>query len=596
MTPLPAETPPRFQWIPRFEGRARERRWMRGVGVAIGITLFIVGLLAFANLQTQALFRDTIAADVSGGQVERNDGGILFGALVATGGVALMFSSLSRLPAGKRLAPAGLFIASATFLLFTHFTIFVNGIISRNAQQAILTASFLFHDTAKALPIATFTLAFLTITALALTVFAAMRLVTPTLLDDQIRRPEAVHTHRSRLVVLTLLVLASGGGFAWQFFDYALNADASPSGAVFGTSLIVATYYLLTFVLILALALTAWRTYLLGWGDLRYRRSLNFRKGYHNLLNAENWSWMVMGVLTLAVFFTPPAYQPDPGTTDRVFAMDSKGATFFFLLLTGGAYLLHRLAGSQYLRFLRETHQPLPIVPRDHLLHMSLTLAALWALLALLLAPASLSPLTKLSIRFAAVALVAPFFVIRFSLDELARPRLRPGAPVVLLLVALVSVLVGIMLWGAGNSVTTIYARGTGGFTTPEGNVLQPYATGIRLLGSLFIAIPLASTIWYVAARYARRLNPAPLLTFALSIVIGMNLLLTINTGDPYDPTLGQTRVLIGFKMIELTSAMDRALILGAWSAVAAVGFAALTILLDQGADRWRIERRPTEP
>lgn len=578
----PAE---RRLWVPRFEGVQTGGHWRRTLGVAIGIVLFVIGLIVFADLQTQGIFKDTIAADVSEGTIPRNDGGILFGALLVSGGGALMFSSLSRLPMKRRLVPVGLFMVSTVILLFTHFTIFVNGIISTDSRQAILTASFLFHDTAKAQPVAPFTLALLTLVLLVVGALAAMRLVTPQLLDDQILRPRALHPHRTRLVALTLFVAASGAGYAWQFLEYALNADATPSGIVFGTTLVVAGYYLLTFVLLLALSLIVWRTYLLGWGDMRYRKSLNFRRGYQNILNAENWSWMVLGLITLGLFLASPAYQPDAGTTDHVFAMNSKGATFFFLLLTGGAYLVHRKATDQYLTFLRTTDETLPVIPRDPLLTMALTLGAVWAAVAILLMPADLSPLTKLIVRFGAVVLVAPFFMVRFSLDELARPRLRPGAPALLLLVALTSVLVGIMLWGAGNSVTTMYSRGSGGFVTPEGNMLQPYATGIRLLGSLFIAVPLTLTLWYVVGRFERQLNPAPLLTFALSVVIGMNLLLTINAGDPFDPELGQTSVLIGFKMIELTSPTDRALILGAWSAIAAIGFAALAVLLARGAE-----------
>ncbi len=410
-----------------------------------------------------------------------------------------------------------------------------------------------------------------------------MGLVTPDLWRQNVLRPATLGGHRMRVVLATLAFVAFGSGFLRAFFGFALRADSDPKGGFLDTNMLV-VYYLMVITLAAILAIVAWRAYSVVWGDLRDKPSQRFRRGYAYLTHTENWLWGILLVLNGLVLSAGPVYQPE-AAADRVFAMNSKGVSMFFLVVFL-LYFLQRRVSLGYMRFLRAERPSLSVVRRDSLWAMTVILAGGWALLALVLIPVDLTPLTKLILRYGFVALIVPFFAVRLDLGELVRPEFRTsGGPLLLLASALVSILVGIMLWGAGNSVVTFYSR-AGGFVTPETSVLQPYATGIRILGSLFIATPLALTLWFLALRFRRVVSPGPLIVVGLSIVVAMNLLFTINTQDVRDDELRASEVLIGFAIVSLSTAFDKAVVTILFAATAAVGVLAMAVLLQRGVDR----------
>lgn len=553
--------------------------------LVVGILLFVGGMLFFSQQQTQAVLRNSFDYQSATLGTGRNDGGILFGAILAGLGIGVLFFGLSRLAPKDRLKPTAGLVASSTALIFLHLTIFVNSFAIPDARLVALRASFMFNDAADFLPIALFILTLATFLLLTGAAFAAMRLVTPLFLRRAIVRPHDPEDHRTRLVLLTLVVIASGAAFTRQFFGYALGADADPTGGMTPTWLTL-TYYLIGITLGLALGTTAWRTYLLAWGDLRAKRSLSFRRYLVPLRQTENWLLGGLIVLHLIVFFARPIHQPDPATTSNIFAVNSKGVSIFLLLMVP-LYWMHRRVERRWLTHLAHTPHPLYTVHRDRLANLAITLGAGWTLIALLFLAVEVEPLTSLASRLAFVAVVVPFFAIGISFDtNRAEPYLKGvGAPLMLLFAALVSILVGIMLWGQGNSVTTFYSR-NGGFVDATSSALQPYSTGIRLLGSLFIAAPAVQLLWFMSARYQRQTNPGAILVAGFSIILAMNILFTINAESPTDVAIRQTEVLVGHYLISLQSGFDKAVVLGLWSLVAALGTVAVTMTLGRGTDR----------
>lgn len=559
--------------------------------VLAGSAVFVLGLLLFADMQTQALFREA-GAQITPGSIPRNDSGILFGAIVAAAGLSLVLASLSPRPAAKRLGPAAGLTAATASLLFAHFTIFVNGFIVPSLNSAAVEASFAFHDAAAALPIATFVLALVTALLIGATILFAMALVAPDAMRTRLLRVRTLEEHRTRVALLTLALLACGAGFLRQFFAYALTGDAQPSGHVFGANLYLLAYYTLSLTLLGALGTTAWRAYTLTWGDLRDKPSRSFRRFNAYLAHTETWLWGTTFVLNGILLLAEPVYTPG-NDVDRVFAMNSKGVSIFFLLVFG-LYALQRLAVREELTHMRAQLGELYVVRRDNLLVMSLILIGGWALLAAISSTWNVTSLSKLILRFAFVALVLPLFALRLDIEQTVRPAFRTrGGPAILFAGAIVAILTGIMLWGVGNTVTTVYSR-NGGFYFPEENVLQPYATGIRILGSLFIAAPLTTALWMMAIRFKRAINPGPLIVAGLSVVLAMNLLFTINAHDLRDPSVRTTEVLVGFASVSVATLLDKVVVLTVFSATAAIGVLAMARLMHQGVDRRHTARAET--
>lgn len=550
-----------------------------------GLVLFVVGFLLFAHNQTQALFRDIHGWELSGGVHPRDDAGILFGALVAGSGLATILWALSPLPRASRflmvLGTVGAFVT----LLVAHFSIFVNGVIFSQEQTVHVQASFLFHDTIATLPINAFALAFLTLIIILIGHLAAMRLLTPDLYRTHIHSPTTLEDHRTRFILATLLLLGVGAAFTRQFFVFAVGADATPADGFLSTNL-VAIYYLMGFALAIALLTVAWRAFILCWGNLVERTTRRFRRGHHALTRFETWLWGAILLLNLVILIAPPVFRPDAGT-DRVFVMDSRGISWFFLLFFP-LYLLHRRIGASHLRFLSRIRSENPTPRLDRLAAMTLTILVLWVLGGLLLPLTGLSPLSALLFRVAPLAVALPFFVLRMDVQSAFQLRTRgPGSPLVLIASAALAIVTGIMLWGVGNSVTVQYSQVSGGFLTPEGRLLQPYSTGIRILGALFMTLPALIMLWLVSTRHASTRNTqiGPLIVSGLAIVFAMNLLFTIDPAGQFDAGLGYTDVHIGFWALLMAETFDTVIMMVLWAAATAIGLIAAVLLLRRGVE-----------
>lgn len=546
--------------------------------VTIGVLLFLLGLYAFVTFQTQVMFTDNARiSEIRPGLAPRNDGGILFGASLTGLGTGLMLAAMSPLRPRKRLVPFGVIVATTASLLWTHFTIFVNAILVPSARSADLTASFLFHDTASALPMATFILAIITLSFVFIWLAAALALVAPSVWQNKLRYPTLVDEHRTRLVIITLFAAVVGVTFVRQFIEYALVGDARPTGGFLNTNITV-VYYLLSLATALAIATTSWRTYTVTWRDLHRTKSMGFRRAYHYLVAGETWLWGIALALNIVVLLAGPAYQPD-ARVDRVFSMNSKGVSVFFFILPA-LYALHRVVSREHVAHLMALPSAIPPKRLDTLAVMTVLLVGLWTILTVVLRAADMTSFGRLLVRVMAVAAALPFFAVRFDSSQYGRPQLRTiGSTYVLLSATAVAMLAGIMLWGSGNSITTRYVE-TGGFVS----TVQPYATGVRVLGSLFLSLPATLGLWFLATRYRPQVHPGPLLVVAFSILIGMNLVLNIDAADPRDVTIGRTDVLVGFSIVSLTTAFDRVVLVSAWIATAAMGFLATALLIYRGS------------
>ncbi|MBW3581481.1 MAG: hypothetical protein KY455_00125 [Euryarchaeota archaeon] len=581
------------RWFGGTEGEATARHDPRPLhhrpAVLMGILLFIGGLMMFAWYQTQQMFKDSLSSEVSAGLVARNDGGILFGALLAGIGLATVLASLSPRAPKRRMVPILGIIASTTGLLFLHFTIFVNSFTIPGEGMIMLRASFIFHDSASFLPMAVFVLALVTLILILLGAMSVMALIAPRLMRERFIRPTHADSHRTRLVLTALTLVLVGGTFVHQFVYYALGADAEPTGGFVATNRVL-LYYLLAISLSAAIATTVWHTRLIVWGDLRDRRSLSFQRSLIPLHRTETWLWAATFALNLLVLFPEPVYTPSGSDTSRVFAMNSRGASIFLLLLFGG-WGVHRWSAKAWLRHLRDDHGINGQAKYDRLFFLATTVIGIWLFTwFLLLALPSLDhfgPTPNLLIRIGAVALVLPFFAMRIQLAETGlRPRLaHHGAPMTLLLFAGLAIVTGLMLWGTGNTITTFYSR-SGGFVNPEESVLQPYATGIQLLGSLFIGLPLMLGLWYLGARHDRIPHPAPILVAAFATVLAMNMVMTIQTEDVFDSALGQTDVLVGYRIVNVASTLDTSVLLGVWAATLLAALGGSLMVLKRAADK----------
>lgn len=553
--------------------------------LATGLLLFLVGFLLFAQNQTQALFRDIQGWEVSGGLHPRNDGGILFGALVAGSGLGTILWALSPLPRGRRFLLTSGAVAAFVALMVAHFSIFVNGLIFSDEQMVHVQASFLFHDTIATIPMNAFALAFLTLIIIVAGLLATISLLTPRLYESHVHRPATLEDHRTRLLLTTLLVLGVGAAFTRQFFTFAVGADATPADGFLSTNL-VAVYYLLGFAMVLALGAAAWRTFLLCWGNLVDRTTRRFRKGHHVLIRFETWVWGAILVLNGVILFAPPVFTPT-AETDRVFMMDSRGVSWFFLLVIPIYILQRRMAASQ-LRFLSHLRRNLPTPRMDRLASMTLTVALLWIAGGILLPLTDLSPLVALLLRVMPLAAIMPFFALQLDVQSAFQLRTRgPGAPLILIASAGLSILAGIMLWGVGNSVTVLYSQVSGGFLTPQGRLLQPYSTGLRLLGALFMAIPTLIMLWLVSTRnpFPRNVQIGPLIVSGLALIFAMNLLFTIDPAGYFDAGLGHTDVRIGFWALLMTETFDTVFMTIVWAATTGLGIVAAVLLLRRGID-----------
>lgn len=546
----------------------------------LGGALFLLGLLAFLMFQSQLLFtEDAQVDDITPGAIPRNDGGIFLGAFLMGAGLGSMLIGSSPRPAAERILPALGFSAGVTVLLVVHFTLFVNAVILSDMGAAMITASFLFHDTMNALPIATFLLTFVTLVLILFTLLCGLALVAPTFWQRRILHPQDPESHRTRLVLLALLLLGTGAAFTRQFIAYALIGDIRPEGGLFRPNITI-VYYLLGFTMLSALAVLALRTYILAWGDLRGAKSRNFRQSYRALTLSESVIWALILLLTGVILLAGPTYRPDGGV-DRVFSMDSKGVSIFFLIVAA-LYAVHRRLSRRYLQTVGRRFDAPTGVGWDALATLTATVVAVWSLIALATWSLDLAPPTALVLRIVPLAALLPFFALRFSGTGPHRLMLRgPGAPYILLAATGIAVLGAIMLWGIGNSATTRYTQADG-FTALGAPILQSYAVWVRLLGAFFLAIPMTWGLWLLAQR-GGRVHPAPLLVVAFSTLIGMNLLFEVGLADPFDATVGRTDVLIGFSLVRLTPA-QQAFLVPLRLATAAVGLVAAGLLVRQGA------------
>jgi hypothetical protein len=553
--------------------------------------MVVLGLLLFGVLQTQAMFRDSLSFGIVAGLTLRNDGGLFFTALMAATGLALVLGALSTRPPRERLLPMAGIAASGTLLLVAHFSIFVNGIILPNQGQVAVTASFLFHDTAT-LSIAVFSLALVTLLLVIGGLLATFSLLTPRLLRERVLHPVTFGDHRTRVHLLTLGLAATGGVYAIQFFRYALTADSDPAG--FFTTNLILVYYVLALLVLAAVGLATWRAFTLSQGDLRLRWSRSFQRNHRLLRKTESWLWGAILVLNLIILAAEPLYRPTSGQTARVFIVDSRGAAMFFLIVPA-IYLLQRLATNRLHAHVRERRVDARI-HLDAVLASSLTILAAWLVVGSLLLASRAPPLVTLSVLTAITTIILLFFAVRLDPTEpyLVAPR-SGSTPVLLFAASALAILTGIMFWGGGNSVVTLYARGSGGFITPEGQFFQPYAVLFRLLGSLFIALPPVLGLWLLTRTRGAVAQPGHLALIGIGIVVAMNLLFTIQPSDPFDAAIGQTDVRIGFYILQFATVFDRVVLTLLWGVATALVLYAMSRVLRLVLRARPGNERPTE-
>lgn len=547
-------------------------RWGRVLLLGTGTTMFLGGLYLFASVQTQAMFR---ASEIQTGLAQRNDGGILTAALIASLGLAAILVAMSERRPRNRILPALGVVVTSTLLLAFHFSFFVNGFILEQSNLVFVEASFLFQDSAG-VPIAVFVLMFTTLLLVGIGLISTMALLTPRILKERILRPQSLQEHRTRTVLTTLLLMLGGLTFALQFFQWALNADAAPTGGFIETN-VIALYYILAFLVAGAVALAAWRASILTWGDLRERAGRRFRRNHRNLLHLENWLWGTILLLTLIVMNSAPIFTVESVALNQVFAADSHGINLFFLFVPL-IYLLQRHVGKAHFQHMQETRRELRVVRRDSLFPLSATLILIWVAVPLLLRGEDITPLIQTFVSTGLATLVLLGFALRMdaSLDSLIAPRHR-GLPLILLASCGLAIVTGIALWGAGNTVVTAYARDSGGFLTPESRFLQPYSVLLRIGGALFLALPPILALWTLTAQMRKNAHPGHLVILAIGIIIAVNLLFTIQATDPLDPTIGRSDVLIGLYLIQLSSAIDIVFMGTIWAAALLMAIYATT-------------------
>jgi hypothetical protein len=545
------------------------KRWGKVLLLGSGIPLLVLGLYFFSTVQTQAMFR---ASEIQIGLAQRNDGGIIFAALLASIGLAFILSALSTRAPLRRILPALAVVASSTLLLAFHFAFFVNGLIMADRSQVMVQASFLFQDS-SAIPIEVFALGFATLLVILIGILGAMALLTPQILHHRVFHPQTLQEHRTRSITITLLLLAGGMSFASQFFRWAFQADSQPVGG-FITTNVIALYYLLAALVAAGTLLATWRTWILNWGDLRQRTGPRFRRNHRNLIHLENWIWGTVLLLTLIVMNAAAIHSVESVALNQVFATDSHGLQMFFMLVLG-IYLLQRHINRGLYTHLQDNRRTLKTVPFDSLLAMSITLILVWTLTPYLVRGPEVTPLIQLLMRTGLATLVILAFALRVDATQAAliAPR-HAGLPLLLLTASALAILTGIALWGAGNTVLTVYARESGGFLTPESRFLQPYTVLLRIAGAAFLALPPIMALWLLSAQVRGHTRPGHLIVIGTGTLIAVNLLFTIQATDPFDPLIGRSDVLIGLYLTQLASPLDTLVMAIIW------GLATLTAIL----------------
>lgn len=568
--------------------RGRLERWERVLLVGVGTPALVGGLLLFGWVQTQAMFR---ASEIQTGLAQRNDGGILTAALIASMGLAALLAAASQRRARHRLLPVLGIITTGTILLAFHFSFFVNGVIIPESDRLMVQASFLFQDTAGT-RIGVFALTFSTLLVIGIGLISAMALLTPQILKERILRPDTLQEHRTRTVLVTLLLMLGGLTFALQFFLWALQADSVPTGGFIATN-VIALYYILSFLVAGAVALAAWRASFLSWGDLRERAGRRFRRNLRNLLHLENWVWGTILLLTLVVMNSAPIFTLESVALNQVFAADSHGINMFFLLVPL-LYLLQRYVSRGLYQHLQQQRLSLQLARPDSLLATAITLIVVWISVPLVMRGEEITPLIQTFVRTGLATIILLVFSVRVDAanNALIGPRHR-GLPLMLLASFGLAILTGIALWGAGNTVVTIYARESGGFLTPQGRIIQSYTVLLRIAGSAFLALPPFLALWMLSAKTRRHAQPGHLVVIAIGIIIAVNLLFTIQATDPLDPAVGRSDVLIGLYLLQLASSIDTIVMVSIWAAATLmVLYASLRIVLTLNQTRL-LPRRP---
>lgn len=567
----PAGLSPRFRGLGgRIQARAADRghrirrrfeRWERLLLLGTGIPALVGGLLLFGWVQTQAMFR---ASEIQTGLAQRNDGGILTAALIASLGLAAILAAMSQRRPRHRIVPALGVVTTSTILLAFHFSFFVNGLIVEESEQLMVEASFIFQDTAGN-PIGVFALTFATLLVIGIGLISTMALLTPRILQERVLNPSTLQEHRTRTVLATLLLILGGFTFAVQFFRWALDADAIPKGGFIETN-VIALYYILAFMVAGAMVLAAWRASFLSWGDLRERAGRRFRRNHRNLLHLENWVWGTIMLLTVVVMNSAPIFTMESVALNQVFAADSHGINMFFLLVPL-LYVMQRVVSRKQFNHLQQERQNLQVIRPDGLLAMAATLILVWVSVPLFIRGPEVTPLIQVFVRTGLATIILLVFALRVdaSTQSVLAPR-HNGVPLMLLASCGLAILTGIALWGAGNTVVTVYARDSGGFLTPESRFLQPYTVLLRIAGSAFLALPPILTLWMLSAKMRKHAQPGHLVIIAIGTIIAVNLLFTIQATDPLDPTIGRSDVLIGLYLLQLTSAIDTIVMTGIWA------------------------------
>lgn len=539
--------------------------------LAVAVLLVVGGLLLFIHTQTQALFQDTHDLDALNVQNPRNDVGVLLGALMCASGLTLLFAVASPLRLRDRLPPAAILTATTTLLLAAHFSIFTNGMTFPEERGLAVQSSFLFHDTAATIPMATFTLAWLTLLVLIITGLAAMSLVAPRLLRDHFTHPRTLQAQRTRLLTVTLLLLAAGSTFARQYLSFA--TIASPLNWV---------YTMMGALLIVVVLLVAVRTYRFLWGPLEHRVTKRCMRRHRNWLRLEAALWGLLLVATLLTLLSDPVYEPKAGT-DPVFAISSKGLSWMLILLFG-VYLLQRRITNTYPLFLGRQQRPLPSIAPDRLLAVGALTIAIWGAGALWTLHPELTPLGRLVFRLLPIIILIPVLTSRSYQQDTSGGQ-GASRPMMIFGWTALSLLTGIMLWGIGNSTTIIFHQSRGGLLSEPGRLLEPLSAGARLLGSLLLVAPALYALKLLVARRQESAPSALLLLTCLIFVVTLTTLFTVEPSTHHGPGLAHTDVIVGFWATSLPATTDIVIMSTLIGLTATTGLLAAFATLQKGIE-----------
>lgn len=552
------------------------------IALATALVLLVGGLLFFTHTQTQPLFQDAHDLDALNVQNPRNDVGLLVGGLMAASGLTLFLAIASPLRPSDRFLPAALLTVTTALLLTAHFSIFTNGMTFPDQRGLAVKSSFLFHDTAATIPMATFTLAWLTLLVLVFAGLAAMALITPGLLKDHFTRPRTLQAQRARLFAVTLLLLAAGSTFARQYLAFA-RID-SPLEWV---------YILMGMLLIILVLSIALRTYRVLWGPLEHRISKRCVRRHRNWVRFESSLWGLLLLSTILTLFRDPVYEPVPGT-DPVFAISSKGLSLV-LFVVFGVYLLQRRFTKAYPIFLAHLERPLPTMKPDRLLAVGAMAITAWSAGALWALHPDLTPLEALVLRLLPLVLLIPILTLRHKNGPSTSPTERSWNPMMIFAWTTMSVLTGIMLWGIGNSTTIIFQQSSGGLLSEPGHLLESLSVGTRLLGSLLITAPLLLTLRLLVVRRKESVSSGLLVLTGLMLVLALTVLFTLEPSTHHSRTLAHTDVIVGFWTSSLPTGFDVAIMSTVVGLTAALGLLISFTTLRKGVEV-PLPRDPVSP